>query len=145
MKLDHFKFSPDDPLASEHADVAKWVEEAVALLGETYWQDVDLKSLSSGRRLLEPEPEQSRRYVLAAVAQIRHWDELAQQIRAQGTTDMERMNAHLRPGWKPVWGRKRQAEAVVSTLMRRALPFQRHDLLAILQWCNCCITNLGDC
>lgn len=138
MKLDHFKFSRDDPLASEHADVAKWIEEAVASLGETYWQDVDLKSLSSGQRLLRAKPEQSRRYVLAAVAQARHWDKLAQRIRAQGTTDVERMNPHLFPGWNPVWGRRRQAEAVVSALMRRALPFQQHDLLAILQWCNCC-------
>src|SRR5262249_17780632 len=39
-------------------------------------------------------------------------------------------------GWGQIWGRRRQAEAVVSALMRRTLPFEGDDLLAILEWCS---------
>jgi hypothetical protein len=134
---DEFVCSKDDPLAAEHAAVAAWIEEAIASLGEHgYYRDVDLKTLASGKRLLDAKPDQSRRYVLAAVAQVRHWDRHTDRIRAQASTDFERMNAHQLPGWSRVWGRRRQASAVVATLMRRTLPFEKQDILAIVEWCN---------
>ena len=46
------------------------------------------------------------------------------------------MNPQSHPAWREVWGRRRQAEAVVSALMRRALPFEKRDLVEILQWCR---------
>ena len=105
----------DDPLAAEHAAVAAWIEDAVASLDEhRYYQDVDLKTLPSGKKLLDAKPEQARRYVLAAVAQVRHWDEQAARVRALGATEQERINAHHLPGWGQAWGRRRKAEAVAS-------------------------------
>jgi hypothetical protein len=136
-KLEQFVFARDDPLASEHAAVTEWIEDALTSLDENhYYQDVDLKSLPSGQRLLDAKPEQARRYVLAAVAQVGHWDRKAEEIRARAATEMERINAHHLPGWGPVWGRRRQAEAVISALVRRNLPLDKDDLLAILRWCN---------
>jgi hypothetical protein len=71
-----FAFSPDDPLPAEYVAVATWSEEAARSLGESnYYQSVDPKSLTSGQRLLEANAEQARRYVMAAVAQVRYWDE----------------------------------------------------------------------
>ena len=117
-----------DPLAAEHATVAAWIEDAVASLGERCNQEVDLKTLPSGKKLLDAKPEQARRYVHAAVAQVRHWDEKAEQIRTQDDP--------RRPGWDQVWGRRRNAEVALGALMRRNLPFEKPDLLFILQWCN---------
>ncbi len=138
-KLIDFEFSQDDPLAAEHAVVAAWVEDAVAKLGggEGY-QQVDLKTLPSGKTLLDGKPGQARRYVLAAVAQARHWDRRSEQIRTGAATEMDRVNVYWRPGWGDVWVRRLQAEAVISTLMRRALPLEGRDLIAILEWCSEC-------
>lgn len=107
-KPEGFAVPPDDPLAAEHATVAAWVEEAFTSRPESrYHGKVDLKTSPSGRLILGATPEQARRYVRAAVAQMRHWE---------------------------MWGRRRLAEAVVNTLLRRALPFGRDDLLTLLEW-----------
>jgi hypothetical protein len=136
-KLNEFSTAPDDPLAEEHVAVKAWVEEALGTLSEhAYYRDVDLKTLPTGQTLLDSRPEQSLRYLLAAVAQVQHWDQEAEQIRSQGTTEFERINAHHLPGWGLVWGHRSQAAAVINALMRRALPFQKHDLIAVLSWCN---------
>ena len=111
--------SPDDPLAQEHAAVAAWVENAFATLGEhNYYQDLDLKAIPSGEMLLAGSADQSRRYVIAAVAQVQHWDRLTEQVRGQADNELERINAHHLPGWTHVWGRRRRAEAVIGALMR---------------------------
>ena len=50
-----------DPLAAEHAALNRWVQEAIESVGAgQYWKDVELKSLPSGRILLEAPPEQAR-------------------------------------------------------------------------------------
>ena len=131
-KLEPFTFSPDDPLADEHAAVAAFVDKAVDSLGYA----TDLKLVPSGQDLLHAKPEKSRRYVLAAVTQARYWDELAEQVRAQAENEMQRMNAHHLPGWNDVWHHRRLTEAVISSLMRRALPFEKVDLIALMQWCR---------
>ena len=132
-----FTVAQEDPLADEHGAVSAWVEDAIGVRSEhDYYQEVDLKSLPSGQKVLDSKPDQSRRYLLAAVAQVRHWDRMADEVRSQATGDMQRINAHHLPGWAPVWGRRRQAAAVVNALMRRSLPFQALDLIALLEWCN---------
>jgi hypothetical protein len=137
VSAESFAIDPGDPLAEEHAAVAAWVEDAAGSLGsQRYYLDVDLKSLPSGKRLLDGTPEQSRRFVLAAVAQARHWDLRAEQLRDAAADDAERSAVHRLPGWAVVWGRRRQAVAVLSALLRRSLRFQRDDLIAILGWCN---------
>lgn len=129
--------SDDDPLVLEHKAVAAWVEDALETLGEhDYYRELDLKSLPSGQAILAGNPEASRRLVIAAVAQVRHWDRLAEAVRSQGADEMARINEHLLPGWAEVWGRRRQAHAVIQALMRRTLPFDQADLLALLEWCN---------
>lgn len=135
--------SPDDPLAKEHAAVAAFVEDAVRALGEQhFYQELDLKSVPSGALLLAGEPEQAKRYILAAVTQATHWDWLAAEVRNSGKTEIERINAHHLPGWAPLWGRRRQAQAVIAALMRRSLPFDEADLQALMKWC-CDADTLG--
>ncbi len=124
-------------LDAEHRVVSRWVEEASSARDEGNWyQDVELKSQPSGRLMLEATPDEARRYVHAAAVQTAYWDGRAKEIRSQGKSDHERINAHLRPGWPEVWGRRRRAATVVSTLMRRTLPFEEADLLALLDLCN---------
>ena len=136
-KPEEFKFSPDDALADEHAAVRTWVEEAFATLDTHYFhKQVDLKTQKSGQKLLDGTPEQRRRYLLAAVAQVRHWEQVSERFCARGTTEIERKYPHFRPGWGRLWGRREQAAAAVNALMRRSLPLEKHDLVEILRWCN---------
>jgi hypothetical protein len=138
LKLDEFRFSPDDPLAPEHAIVSVWVADAIAspTKDRWYWEIVELKTLASGRALLRGKPEQLRRNVLAAVAQVQHWDRLADQLRATAPNEYHVMNPEWLPGWKPVWIRRVQTAAVIVTLIQRALPFRSNDLVELLNWCS---------
>jgi hypothetical protein len=137
--LQPFVVAPDDPFAAEHAVVAGWVEDVAEMLGEyRYWEALELKTRPSGALLLAGTPEQSRKYALAAVAQTRHWDRQADAIRDSAKSEMERMNAHHLPGYTLVWVRRRHAELVVRTLLKRNLPFDKDDLLLLLEWCGDC-------
>ena len=110
------------PWRTEHAAVSAWVEEAFGSLGEhNPFVDVELKKFPSGRRLLDGKPEQSRRYLLAAVEQVRHWERQAKRICFV---------------WGRVDGERRHAAGVVAALMRRALPLEKPDLMAVLRWCQ---------
>jgi hypothetical protein len=141
----HKPFAPasGDPLTVEHQAVMAWVEDSVQSEDPLYWyRDVELKSRSTGQALLDAKPDQAKRYVLAAVAQARHWDQESERVRAQAANDLLRENAHLLPGWAPVRGRGIRARDVVTALMRRALSFESGDLIAILEWCNA-LTNIS--
>jgi len=127
----------NDELAAEHRVVSDWVEEAWRSVGGHAWyQDVELKTQPAGRQILESAPDQTRRYVHAAAIQAAHWDRLAAEHRARGKSDFDLNNPHLSEGWAERWGRRRHAANVVSTLMRRALPFEERQLVGILDWCN---------
>ncbi len=109
------------------------MEDAAQALGEhSYWQSIELKTRPTGEFLLAGTPEQSRRSVLAAVAQTQHWDRQADALRASAQTDLERANVHHQPDFPPIWLRRRQAEAVVRTLLKRNLPFDKDDLRVLL-------------
>lgn len=137
IRLQAFTFPKDDPLADEHRAVAEWVEDALKSRGQfRVYEQVDLKDIPSGAAIQASKGDQARRYVSAAIAQTQHWDHEAEQVRQQADSESERINAHMLPGWEDVWGRRRQAEAVIRTLMRRKLPLSRQDVLDILDWCN---------
>ena len=128
---------PGAGLHAEHGVVSRWVEEAVRALDDRQsYQDVELKSQPSGRIMLEATPDEARRYVHAAAVQATYWDRLSREVRAGAESHLERSNPHLRAGWSELWLRRRRAATVVSTLMRRALPFEEEELLALLDWCN---------
>lgn len=98
-----------DPLRAEHQAVGTWIADALASLGEhNAWQDVDLKSLPSGKLFLDAPPEQACRYVRAALRQVRHFGTSA---RSEGL----------------------KAQAVAAALLKRALPFTKDDLLDMLE------------
>ncbi len=137
VKFNPFVIPQGDPLKEEHAAVIGWIENAVDLLSEqANYRDIDLKAHPTGQRLLDAKPEQARRYVMATLAQLWHWDHEADEIRAQASTDFYRVNAHLLPGWDPIWKRRRQTAVVLGALLRRSLPLEQPELIAILKWCN---------
>ena len=115
QELESFIVLSDDPLVKEHAAVTAWVEDALGNLGDHYYyKEVNLKELPSGENLLAGNPQQSRRFVMAALAQVMHWDRLAERAREQATNELQRINAHHLPGWEVVWssaGRRKRSLA----------------------------------
>ncbi|HEX4792146.1 MAG TPA: DUF4132 domain-containing protein [Humisphaera sp.] len=134
IQIEPFKPAAGDACAAEHAAVSAFVEEAVTAGDPRQFRMLDLKSLPSGQALLDAKPEQARRIAMAAIQQARHWDEQVKRVRAQGNAEIDRMNAYMLPGWYEVWPRRQQAGAVAAAIMRRTLPLEEEDLLAILEW-----------
>ena len=117
------------PLKAEHEAVKRWVADALAKLGKSAcYEDLDPKTLPSGQVLLEGNAQQSRRYLMAAVEQIRHWDSEADRL---GEVT-EHPSVHSQ--WATLWGSRRQIQGVITALMRRSLPLEKEDLLQILGW-----------
>lgn len=133
-KIEPYSVEAGSELAGEHALISGFIDQANASRAH-YYHDVDLKSTSAGKEILDAKPAAARRIVVAAIEQTRHWDEMAARVRSQGETEMERVNAHHLPGWEEVWSKRNAAAAVVKTLTRRKLPFERSDLLLAMQWC----------
>lgn len=129
-EFEEFTFTDDDPLAVEHRAVIAWVEEARQAVKD------DLNSVPSGKVIASANPIQARRYVMAALPQVQHWDRQAEAIRLKSERAINLINPHFQPGWSEVWRRRRQVVAVLSTLMKRNLPFEQDDLLKLLSWCN---------
>ena len=131
-----FEYAPDDPLAGEHAAVLRWVDEALDKLSERRWyEDVELKERPAGKAMLDAKPEAAKRYVVAAVAQLRHLDAEMQRVKDQAKNEFQRIYGNNLPGWDAVWGRRRQTQAVVDTLIRRSLPLEEADIIALIESC----------
>jgi hypothetical protein len=134
-RVEQFVFSPNDPFAPEHQAVMRWVHEATqSPKGNQYWSDVDLKTLESGRALLEAKPEQARKIVLAALVQTKYWDSCLEQIRAKTTSDIERANLHRNPAWMELQISRQHTIGVIAALIRRSLPFEHSDVVDLLKW-----------
>lgn len=103
----------DDPLAAAHEAVAAWVDDAI----QSGVGDLELRALPSGRRLLDADPTQACRTVLAAVAQMQHWN----RVIATGTAASEH-----------AWIRRWYANSVARVLIRRKLPFTGSELTTIV-------------
>jgi hypothetical protein len=132
-----FPVADDDPLAQEHGAVAAWIEDAVSSLPERDpYGAVELKGLPSGKKLLDARPAQARRYLLAAVAQVRHWEEQADAVRGEAAVEGQYINVYSLRSWAPVWSRRQHGHAVVAALLRRSLSLEKNDLIELLGWCN---------
>jgi hypothetical protein len=130
-----FPFSVDDPLAAEHALVARWVQEAVGgLPAGRYYQDVELKDSPSGRELLASPPERGRLLVKVAVVQAKFWHTTAETLRECAARDGQGTNLSQVAGWPEAQGAEHKTIAVIAALLRRSLPLDRMDLLQLLEW-----------
>ena len=95
-EFEAFTFSPDDPLAEEHAAILACIEEAVAAIGESeQLEAVDLKLLPSGQRLLKAKPDRACGYFFAASAQAKHLNREFERFEKRHEKHPER--------WSPVW------------------------------------------
>lgn len=132
-----FSAPSGDPLAAEHEAVALYVQQALASLGkESCWNDLALGSIPAGRVLLEAKPDQARRYLLAAVQQASHWEDVMKAVYRQRSETKSFVSDHNLPGWMEAFGPEHQTVQVVQALLRRALPLVKSDILAILNWCE---------
>ncbi|HUB50883.1 MAG TPA: DUF4132 domain-containing protein [Terracidiphilus sp.] len=131
-----FEFLPSDPLAAEHQAIIDWVEDADNAPSRAYWLDVELKSYESGRVLLNAKPEQARLYVLAALAQAQFLSDRMAVVLLTTTSSLNRGNLHHNQEWRGFSSLRRPTVTAISTLMRRAIPFDRDDLITLLKFCN---------
>src|SRR5579862_1538459 len=134
--VEPFHFSPTDPLAPEHEAVLRWVDEATeSPKGKNYWLEINLKTLESGRVLLDAQPEQARKIILAALAQAIYWEQGLKRVREGAKSSVERANIFRAPGYAQLSVPRHHALEVVGALIRRAIPFQRDDIVVLLRWC----------
>lgn len=128
---DAFVVSPDDPLADAHAAVAAWIEERG---GRAIDDDINLKKLQSGQKLLKAKPAEQRRYVLAALVQADYWDNLAKKHKAEcaNARDFDDPRVLRFAVTNGFW---KNACAVVESLVRRDLPLESAELSAVADWC----------
>ena len=126
-------FHGSKDLAAEHATIQKWLDEATSNLDGARWNhQVDLKNDANGRLILDAPPDQAKRYVVAAIERRRHHIVEVADLRAQAKTDFDRDNVHLLPAWQHILVRQFHLRALLIALMRRSLPFDEKDLIAIL-------------
>lgn len=135
FKVQEFRIDQTDPLAGTHAAIAAWITDATKLASGTY-RSIDLKSVPSGTKLLEANPADGRRLVLAAIERSRHSRRQMEAILALANSEVERINAHHLPNWSVAHGPHMRAVEVTNALFRRALPFDKADFLNILKWCT---------
>lgn len=130
-QLEPFVVSPDDPLADAHAAVAAWIEERG---GRALDDDINLKKLPSGQKLLKAKPAEQRRYVLAALVQADYWNNLAKKHKAEcaNARDFDDPRVLRFAETQGFW---KNACAVVESLMRRDLPLESAELSAVADWC----------
>lgn len=134
IELKQFTWAEDDAFAAEHAAVWRYVEDAMAFVGPGDWQrDVDPNSLPSGKVLLDSEPESARRLTVAAVRQVRFWEDQMQQV--EDDNPSVRI-LHTLPGWGHVCGRMSKALALATALAERDLPFDEAELIELIEWLN---------
>ena len=131
LPIEEFSIPQDSDFHEEHLAVKEFVDEVEKARGIYLYQDIQLKNTPSGERILDAKPDAARRIVVAAVEQTYHWDEMAKRVRSQETYELNRINTYR----QDVWEKRRAAAAIVKALTRRKLPFERSDLLLILQWC----------
>jgi len=83
--------------------------------------------------LLDAEPESARRLTVAAVRQVRYWEEQMQQV--EDDNPSVRI-LHTLPGWGDVCGRMSKALALATALAERDLPFDEAELVELIDWLN---------
>lgn len=130
-----FVIDPQDPLAQEHQALQAWEKSASEKLGETRsWIKLNPKETPEGELLLKGDAEQSRRYVMAALAQIRHWDQLVSKIQRLVVEAGDRAGAALKRDLKRAQASQNSTHDVLNVLLRRKLPYTADDLLDLLKW-----------
>ena len=82
-KIKPYKVSAESELVAEHALISEFIEEANAGRGP-YYYDMDLKSIPTGKQLLDAKPAATRLLVVAAIEQARHWDEIIEEVSKPG-------------------------------------------------------------
>ncbi|QOY85697.1 DUF4132 domain-containing protein [Paludibaculum fermentans] len=135
-KIEEFPPQAGHPLGSEHEAISRWIRDVarpVAYGG--FFRPLEIKSTESGRILWETPPEGARRLILACLEQVSYFDAQVARVRAEGKTDMDRLNPQTHPEWIRWWTPRQAVESLISALLRRALPFTRSDLLALIEWC----------
>jgi hypothetical protein len=98
----------------------------------------DLTTFPSGQKLLDAEPSQAVRNILAAAVQVDYWQE------GRYAAHDARERAYLKDAaaWSKAHRieslckeRRLEAQMAIVALMRRALPFQSDELLTLVRWC----------
>lgn len=133
IPIEPFAWSPNDPLAFEHQLVATLVDETLRS-GWRYYRELDLSTTKSGARALQLEGEASGRLVLALLAHVTHFDNLARKVKELPGSEFDRINWHLAPEWEAVWLPRQVSAQALRRMMRRSLPLAAEHLIKLADW-----------
>jgi len=135
-ELPQYVVAKEDPYAAEHEAIQRWVRDSIKEIKQTDSNTkVELKHLPSGQALLAVTPQQACRLVRAAVMQLRYWDDFIIKHIGSENGSSGRIDTAFFATYQLAakWFLTRE---VLAALMRRALPFEKDDLLELLAWCN---------
>lgn len=122
----------NESLQAVHFNVARWLDDV--LVGGAgafnFYQRQKLDVVPSGEVLLNATPDEAKLIVLAAVEQSWHWSNERTRLLNGLSGGLESASPEI----QFVWGRQQQSMAIPATLLRRKLPFNATDLLALLNW-----------
>ena len=134
--FEHFKWEQSDPLASEHATVARLVSET--LKSGWKWTDkFDLNSTHTGQKLLKADPNATARLLLALVAHAAHYDGMEKASRELERDDLKRMQWPTGEAFERldmIMPLRQVSAQTALRLLKRRLPLAREHLVAMADW-----------
>ncbi len=99
-----------------------------------YYRDFELKDSPLGRDLLACSPERSRLIVKAAVEQAQFWHYTKADIQARAGALSRSLNLTQFKSWPEANASELMATTVAASLLRRALPLERTDIVQLFDW-----------
>jgi hypothetical protein len=128
-ELETYPASPAEALASEHALITRWIEEAAA---SGRWGDVDLGKVEAGRSIQAKSPVDATALLRAGLVQLRYWGERTAHVRRQEPTRLDIGYDFSRPEWRRVFQPMRHTIAALKGILRRTLPLEQGDIADLL-------------
>lgn len=124
-----FASAPDDTLKSEHAAIAKWVEEAHEYVpGELLKsQRMTLKTRATGRVILTSNPPAQRLFVRAAIAQLKYYE--GERVRLIREALRQELYPNNVPGVRTVAFQSHHIAVLLEELLRKKLPLIESDVM----------------
>jgi hypothetical protein len=133
--VEFYTIAEGDIFAAEHEQVLACIEELLKLVSfRRYYYDFNLKEHECAKPIVTAKPAQARRYFVAALKQVRHWDRITKEFIARFGKDPSEMNSVEQEQWYTFWPRRQMTGWIASTLLRKKMPLEYADLKSMAEW-----------
>jgi hypothetical protein len=133
--VEFYTIAEGDVFSAEHEQVLACIEDLLKSVSfRRYYYDFDLKEHECAKPIVTAKPAQARRYFVAALNQVRHWDRIAKEFIARFGKDPSGMNSVEQEQWYTFWPRRQLTGWMVSTLLRKKMPLEYADLKSMAEW-----------